>query len=69
MHAPPQDVAERSLLITSLWCIGEFGESLLPGGGGPLLEGEPSLNVTDKDIVDTLATVVLRKAQTDITVR
>lgn len=28
-----QDVAERSLLITSLWCIGEFGEMLVSRGG------------------------------------
>jgi hypothetical protein len=43
-----QDIAETSLLITALWCIGEFGEMLLPGVGGPLLEGEPACNAADK---------------------
>lgn len=61
-HMQTQDVADTSLLITSLWCIGEFGEMLLPGAGGTLLEGEPAVNATDKDVVDLVAAVVLRRA-------
>ncbi|KAL6763207.1 adaptin N terminal region-domain-containing protein [Haematococcus lacustris] len=57
-----QDVAHTSLLITGLWCIGEFGEMLLPGAGGPLLEGEPVCNASEKDVVDLLAVILLRKA-------
>ncbi len=68
-----QDVAERSLLVTGLWCIGEFGEMLVatPGAGaagGPLLEGEPPLRCSDKDVVDLVAVAVLRK-QTDAVVK
>jgi len=43
-----QGVADTSLVLTAVWCIGEFGELLLPssssapgGGVGGLLHGEP----------------------------
>lgn len=39
------DSAETSLVITAVWVIGEFGEMLLPGQGGALLDAEPALTV------------------------
>mmetsp|Transcript_34996 Transcript_34996/g.77859 ORF Transcript_34996/g.77859 Transcript_34996/m.77859 type:complete len:861 (-) Transcript_34996:442-3024(-) len=62
-----QDVCERSLAITALWCIGEFGEMLIPGAGGPLLENEPALNVGDFDIA-VLVESLTRKTK-DVIVR
>uniref|UniRef100_A0A7S0S2A3 AP-1 complex subunit gamma n=2 Tax=Chlamydomonas leiostraca TaxID=1034604 RepID=A0A7S0S2A3_9CHLO len=63
-----QDVADTSLLITSLWCVGEFGEMLVAGSGVPLLEGEPAVSCSDRDIVDLVATVLAKKAA-DVVVR
>lgn len=39
------DSAETTLVITAVWVIGEFGEMLLPGQGGALLDAEPALTV------------------------
>ncbi|GAX74370.1 hypothetical protein CEUSTIGMA_g1819.t1, partial [Chlamydomonas eustigma] len=63
-----QDVADTSLLLTATWCLGEFGEMLLPGAGGPLLEAEPPLAVSELDIVQ-LIEVVAKKSKADSNVR
>lgn len=44
------DGAAPSLLSTGVWCVGEYGEMLLPSMGGPLLEGEAPLAVSDSDV-------------------
>ena len=64
-----QDVAEQSLVITALWALGEFGEMLLPGAGGPLLEGEPPLTVSDLDVAVLVEGVARRAARTDPVIR
>ena len=33
LHTYAQDVADASLQMTAVWCIGEFGEMLLQGQG------------------------------------
>ncbi|MEW5311849.1 MAG: hypothetical protein WDW38_003533 [Sanguina aurantia] len=59
------DSAETSLVITAVWVIGEFGEMLLPGQGGALLDAEPALTVQESDIV-TLVERVLRLKPAEI---
>ncbi|KXZ55609.1 hypothetical protein GPECTOR_2g1159 [Gonium pectorale] len=54
------DTAAPSLLTTAVWVIGEYGEMLLPSMGGPLLEGEPPLAVSDGDIVSLLEMLLRR---------
>ncbi|EFJ49536.1 hypothetical protein VOLCADRAFT_101862 [Volvox carteri f. nagariensis] len=54
------DGAAPTLLHTAVWVIGEYGEMLLPSMGGPLLEGEPQLAVSDTEVVSLLETVVRR---------
>lgn len=64
-----QDVADLSLVVTALWCIGEFGEMLLPGAGGALLEGEPALDVSDLDVVVLVENVAKKAARTQPVIR
>ncbi|GFR48866.1 hypothetical protein Agub_g10715 [Astrephomene gubernaculifera] len=54
------DSAAPTLLATALWVVGEYGEMLLASMGGPLLEGEPALAVSDADVVSLLETVLRR---------
>ena len=87
-----KDVADASLQMAAIWCIGEFGEMLLQGQGagkaqaglcvangggsvkvwmpfshcphpvgGPLLENEPPLEVTELEVAQ-IVEVTARKA-------
>lgn len=56
-----QATAEPSLLTCGLWCIGEFGEMLLPTAGQPLIDKEPPLKCSEKEVVDLLTTILSRK--------
>lgn len=54
------DYADASLVITSVWAVGEFGDLLLPSAGGALLDGEAPLTVSDAEIVGTLEAIIKR---------
>ncbi|GIL79860.1 hypothetical protein Vretimale_12443 [Volvox reticuliferus] len=54
------DGAAPTLLRTAVWVIGEYGEMLLPSMGGPLLEGEAPMAVSDAEVVALLETVLRR---------
>lgn len=41
-------------ILSRTWCIGEYGEMLLPGSGGPLADGETSIPASESEIVDLL---------------
>jgi AP-1 complex subunit gamma-1 len=58
------DQAETSLATVAIWGIGEFGELLQAGQGGPLMEGETWSSVSDADIVSLLE-AVLRQPKVD----
>mmetsp|Transcript_434 Transcript_434/g.1115 ORF Transcript_434/g.1115 Transcript_434/m.1115 type:complete len:863 (+) Transcript_434:107-2695(+) len=60
--------AESSLLCCGLWCIGEFGEMLLPTAGQPLIDKEPPLRCSEKEVVDLLTAILSRK-HLDLSVR
>ncbi|GLI68027.1 hypothetical protein VaNZ11_012350 [Volvox africanus] len=54
------DGAAPTLLRAAVWVIGEYGEMLLPSMGGPLLEGEAPMAVSDAEVVSLLETVLRR---------
>ncbi|KAG2501574.1 hypothetical protein HYH03_000079 [Edaphochlamys debaryana] len=61
------ETASPILLTTGVWVVGEYGEMLLAGFGGPLLEGEPPLNTSDAEVVSLLE-AVLRRHRSDAVV-
>ena len=62
-----QDISQESLVLAAIWCIGEYGEILLQSApkAGPTDDpadesgaNEDVKDVTDKDIVDLLETIL-----------
>eukprot|EP01119_Soliformovum_irregulare_P017162 TRINITY_DN504_c0_g1_i1.p1 TRINITY_DN504_c0_g1~~TRINITY_DN504_c0_g1_i1.p1 ORF type:complete len:863 (+),score=300.63 TRINITY_DN504_c0_g1_i1:305-2590(+) len=55
------DNESQILVRVAVWCIGEFGDLLIQGGG------EEGLNVTENDVIDLLVRVAKSPSSTDLT--
>lgn len=62
------EAAQPSLLMVATWCLGEYGELLVGGQGGKLLEGEEAVAAGEGDVVGLLE-AVLQRPSTSAAVR